>query len=80
MSVDAAAGAAIKGSEEERCTGRWVQSRRFADIFTGRRRILGSRVGKDKDLIGFDELLLYAGGSNEDVFITTDGGLVRKVS
>lgn len=74
--VDAAACAALKGSQEERRTGGGFQVERLADVFAIGRRVFGSGILKDEDVVRLDQLLLHARRSNEDVVIFADRGLV----
>lgn len=75
VGVDAAASTLIKGGQEERRASRGLQIEGLANILAIGRRVLGSRVLEDEDVVRLDQFLLHARGRDEDVVIFADRGL-----
>lgn len=67
MCMDRAAGTAIEGCEEERCTLRRFEGLRLANVGFG-------RIVEDEDVGWFHEFFLNARRSEEDVVIFSYGG------
>lgn len=73
--MNAAAGTAFKGSEEQRGASGGLQSERLADVLAVGGRVLGGGELQDKDIVWLHQLLLHTRRSNEDVSPIADGCL-----
>lgn len=75
VGVNAAAGAAVEGGQEQGRAGRGFQILGFANIVSRRRRILWSRILQHKEILGLNQLLLDSRRCNVDVISVPNGSL-----